>query len=218
MIVDDLTQMRASETGCFPDLDSLWSTFPRSIRQHMTNVGKYADVMYRYMAQANIEDVDTVFGKDFMSVDRQIFTLHDIGRHYIPFALLNKVGKLSEEEQQTLRDHTVNARRAIRSIYEPPFADDMMKIWEDVSVYHHERYDGTGYPEGIVGKEIPLVARVCAIADTYEGIISWKPYKKKQTTGTEAIEIIKSESGKQFQPELVEVFIKCASQFEREIS
>lgn len=213
MIVEDLTQMEASEIGCFPNLDALWSTFPRSVRMHMENVGKYADDMYRYMAKKDIEGVNEVLGENFASVSRQIFMLHDVGRYYIPFALLNKVGKLLDEEQQIIRDHTVNARRAIRSIYEPPFTDDVMGIWEEISVYHHEWYDGTGYPEGLKGKEIPLGARICAIADTYEGITSWKPYKKKQTTRQEAVEIMRAEAGKQFQPEFVDIFIKCVAQF-----
>ncbi len=88
-----------------------------------------------------------------------------------------------------------------------------MLRWEEISVYHHERFDGTGYPEGLDGEAIPLGARICAIADAYEGIISWKPYKKKQTTKQEAAEIIESEAGKQFQPQLVEVFKHCVAEF-----
>ena len=80
----------------------------------------------------------------------------------------------------------------------------------NIAVYHHERWDGTGYPEGKKEKEIPLSARICAIADTYDGITSWKPYKKQQTTREEAINIIRKESGKQFDPYLVDVFRACA--------
>lgn len=213
MIVNEIDQIKPSEIGCFPNLDALWSTFPRNTRLHMKNVGKYADVMFRYMAEKNLENVNETLGMEFPDVSRQIFMLHDIGRHYIPFALLNKVGKLSPEELQLIKDHTVNAKRAIRSIYNKPFSDGIMKIWEEIAVYHHERFDGTGYPEQLSGTDIPLGARICAIADTYEGIVSWKPYKKKQTSSPEAVNIIKAEAGKQFQPELVEVFIKCVVRF-----
>lgn len=116
---------------------------------------------------------------------------------------------LTREELQLIKDHTTNARRAIRSIYKQPFSDEMMKIWEEISVYHHERFDGKGYPDQLSGTSIPLGARICAIADTYDGIASWKPYKKKQTTREEAVKIIEGEAGKQFQPELVEIFKKC---------
>ncbi len=209
MITDDKNEMKPSETGCFPDLESLWNTLPRNTRLHMERVGKYADMVYWYMMEHNIENVNESLSGEFQSVSRQLFALHDIGRHYIPFALLNKVEDLTKDEVQLIKDHTVNARRAIRSIYRQPFSDEMMKIWEEIAIYHHERFDGTGYPEQLSGTEIPLAVRICSIADTYDGITSWKPYKKKQTTREEALEIIESESGRQFQPELVEAFKKC---------
>ncbi len=209
MIVGDKSGVRPSEVGCFPDLDALWSTFPRNTRLHMKRVGEYADGMYQYMMANDMEGINNSLGGEFRLVSRQIFALHDIGRHYIPFALLNKVEALTEEELQLIKDHTINARRAIKSIYKQPFPDEVMKSWEEISVYHHERFDGKGYPEQLSGRNIPLGARICAIADAYDGIASWKPYKKKQTTKEEAIEIIESEAGKQFQPELVEVFKKC---------
>jgi HD-GYP domain-containing protein (c-di-GMP phosphodiesterase class II) len=84
-----------------------------------------------------------------------------------------------------------------------------MKQLVNIAVYHHERWDGGGYPEGRKEKEIPLGARICAIADTYDGITAWKPYKKKQTTMDEAVLIITKESGKQFEPHLVDVFRSC---------
>lgn len=213
MLVNEKDKVKPSETGCFPNLDALWSTFPRNTRMHMEQVGKYADLMYQFMMKTNLENVNEILGGEFRNVSRRIFALHDVGRHYIPFALLNKVGKLTPEEVQTIKDHTVNARRAIKTVYRQPFSDEMMEKWEEIAVYHHERFDGTGYPEGRAGMDIPLGARICAIADTYEGIVSWKPYKKKQTTRQEAADIIESESGKQFQPELVEVFKHCAAGF-----
>lgn len=209
MLIEDENGVEPSEIGSFPTLEALWSTFPRDTRLHMERVGKYADVMYQYMTKSNVEQVNDHFGPDFRMVSRRIFTLHDIGRHYIPFALLNKVENLTPEELQLIKDHTVNARRAVKCIYKQPFTDEVMKIWEEISVYHHERFDGKGYPEGLSGRDIPLGARICAIADTYDGIASWKPYKKKQTTREEAVKIIESESGKQFQPELVQVFKEC---------
>lgn len=206
MIVEDKNEVRPSGVGCFPDLDAIWNTFPRSTRLHMLRVGRYADAMYRYMLELNLHNVNDVMGEEFQTVSKQIFTLHDIGRHYIPFEVLNKVEDLTQEELQLIKDHTVNARRAIKSIYKLPYSEEVMKRWEEIAVYHHERFDGKGYPDGIFGTNIPLGARICAIADTYDGIASWKPYKKKQTTREEAIAIIESEAGKQFQPELVAIF------------
>lgn len=213
MIIEERNMVKSSEVGCFPTVEALQSTLPRNVRIHMKRVGKYADILYQYMLKRNIENVQEDLGGDFTRHSEEIFALHDIGRHFIPFALLNKVGGLSEEEIQTIKNHTVNARKAIKSIYIQPFPDGMMEQWEKIAVYHHERFDGGGYPEGKKGKEIPIGARICAIADTYDGIVSWKPYKKKQTTKEEAVQIIEGEAGGQFQPELVGIFKECVDRF-----
>ena len=78
---------------------------------------------------------------------------------------------------------------------------------------HHERFDGKGYPYGKKETEIPFLARVCAIADAYDGMVSWKPYRESMSRD-EAIERLVNESGKQFQPELVECFVKCRKEIE----
>lgn len=213
MITDKRDLVKSSEIGNFPTVEALCATLPRSVRMHMKRVGEYAGILYRHIMDEAGTPAGLMEEKGFGRYSREIFALHDIGRHYIPFELLNKVGTLSGEEKQIIEDHTVNARRAIKSIYIQPFPEEIMRQWEEIAVYHHERFDGTGYPEGRKGEEIPMGARICAIADSYDGIVSWKPYKKKQTTREEAAEIIKSEAGRQFQPELVEIFRKCLNQF-----
>lgn len=213
MIIEERNMVKSSEVGCFPTMEALQSTLPRNVRIHMKRVGKYADILYQYMLKRNIENVEEELGGDFAQYSEEVFALHDIGRHFIPFAVLNKVGGLSEEEIQIIKNHTVNARKAIRSIYIQPFPNGIMEQWEKIAVYHHERFDGGGYPEGKRGKEIPIGARICAIADTYDGIVSWKPYKKKQTTKEEAVQIIEGEAGGQFQPELVGIFKECVERF-----
>lgn len=213
MITNERSQIKGAEIGCFPTLDALCSTLPRNVRMHMKRVGRYADVIYRYMLANNIGDLEEHMGIEYRQYSEEIFALHDIGRHFIPFEILNKVGGLSEKEKQIIKDHTVNARKAIGSIYIQPFPDEIMKQWESIAVYHHERFDGEGYPEGKKGEEIPIGARICAIADTYDGIVSWKPYKKKQTSKEEAVCIIEKEAGGQFQPELVKIFKACTDRF-----
>ena len=139
--------------------------------------------------------------------------LHDIGRHYIPIDLYNKVEKLSKEEVEEIRKHTVYALRAEKSVYFPFFPDEIMPHFRDVATMHHERYDGKGYPYGKKGSEIPFLARVCAIADAYDGMVSWKPYRDSLSKD-EAVERLLAESGRQFQPELVECFVKCRKEIE----
>lgn len=179
---------------------------PRETRDHMNRVGEYAEILFRFICEIDPERVESEIGDEFKLYSKSIFTYHDIGRIYIPFEVLNKVEKLTDEEFQLIKDHAVNAVPAMKSIYKKPFPNSVMDKFYNVAVYHHERWDGNGYPNRLEGDNIPLEARICAIADTYDGITSWKPYKKKQTTREEAITIISKESGKQFDPELVDLF------------
>ena len=100
-----------------------------------------------------------------------------------------------------------------KSVYFPFFPDEIMPHFRDVATMHHERYDGKGYPYGKKGSEIPFLARVCAIADAYDGMVSWKPYRDSLSKD-EAVERLLAESGRQFQPELVECFVKCRKEIE----
>lgn len=179
----------------------------------MQNVGRYADILFRAVYNQDKELIRSQMGEEFIKYSQEVFMMHDIGRHYIPMSILNKVEKLSAEEIQIIKNHTVDVAKAIDSVYIEPYPQGVMEQLLQIALYHHERYDGGGYPLGLKGEEIPLGARICAIADTYDGITAWKPYKRKQTTKEEATEIIVNEAGKQFDPELVKLFLQCVKLF-----
>lgn len=206
MFTNDRTKVASSKIGRYPTIHSLYSMIPRETREHMERVGQYSENFYRFLLKENPDLVNSELGEDFQEYSQDVFKFHDIGRIYIPVSVLNKVEKLTDEEFQMIKDHAINAVPAIESIYKKPFPYDIMEQMVNIAVYHHEKWDGTGYPERISGNEIPFGARLCAIADTYDGITSWKPYKRKQTTRDEAVLIITKESGKQFDPYLVEMF------------
>lgn len=213
MLVKDRTLVCSSKKGCFPTLQDLYSTIPRETRIHMQNVGRYADILFRAVYNREKELALSQMGEEFMKYSQEVFMMHDIGRHYIPVSILNKVEKLTDEEIQIIKNHTVDVAKAVDSVYEEPYPQAVMEQLLQIALYHHERYDGGGYPLGLKGDEIPLGARICAIADTYDGITAWKPYKRKQTTKEEATEIIVKESGKQFDPMLVNIFLQCVKLF-----
>ena len=148
------------------------------------------------------------FDDVFTDKSEEIFRLHDLGRVYIPNTILNKVEALTDEERRMINNHTIYARDAVRAVYDFPYEGRLLEQYLNIALYHHERYDGTGYPEGLAGEYIPYEARICAVADVYDGITSWKPYKTKQTTKEQAGEIILSEAGRQFDPQLAELFVK----------
>lgn len=129
--------------------------------------------------------------------------LHDIGKIGIPDAILQKPGKLSEDEWTIMRQHTVIGARIIG---EHPHG--LLRLAATIALNHHEKWDGSGYPNGLSGEAIPHVARIVALADVFDALTSARPYKHAWPT-EEAIALILRESGRHFDPELVEVFQGC---------
>jgi len=125
--------------------------------------------------------------------------LHDIGKMGVPDGILRKPGPLTDEEREVMRRHSQIGYAVLERI---PFLQEPAEI----VLSHQERYDGTGYPRGLKGEEIPLGARIFAIADTLDAMISDRPYRKALAL-SEAKEEIKRHAGSQFDPKVVEVFL-----------
>ena len=126
--------------------------------------------------------------------------LHDIGKIGIPDSILFKTYILTPSEWKKMREHSCIGYRMAKNI--PDFASIAQEI-----LYHHERWDGTGYPEGLKGEKIPLLSRIISIIDAYDVMQSRRPYKGS-ISKTEALKEIKRCAGTQFDPLLVEVFLK----------
>jgi putative two-component system response regulator len=140
--------------------------------------------------------------------------LHDIGKVGIPDRILLKPGRLNDGEVAIMRTHVQIGHSAIASAarnlgnYTPFF-----EVAQEIALSHHERWDGSGYPQGLKGEEIPLAGRLMAIADVYDALVSERAYKSAMTH-QEALDIIASERGRQFDPLLVDVFLEVAPHFE----
>ncbi len=125
--------------------------------------------------------------------------LHDIGKMGIPGSIIQKPGKLTETEYQIVQRHP-------RYAYEWISKQNYDQETKDIPLYHHERWDGKGYPSQLKGEDIPFLARVVAVVDVWDAVTSDRPYRCAMSQN-QAIEIIKSESGKQFDPDIVIAFI-----------
>ena len=158
--------------------------------------------------------------------------LHDIGKIGIPDSILLKKGKLTPEEWEIMKTHCVKGadilmkaprglavfqERGVPPRHLPPVMPDnrLLKIAATIAVRHHEKWDGTGYPNALEGRDIPLEARIVAIADTYDALRSDRPYKSAYPED-KAIAIIKKESARQFDPDVVAAFETSINEF-REI-
>src|ERR1700677_2689891 len=135
--------------------------------------------------------------------------LHDIGKMAIPDAILRKPGRLSPEEQATMREHAYLGYQILRKI---PFLQEAA----DIVYSHQERFDGSGYPRGLRSDQIPLGARIFAIADTFDAMTSDRPYRAAQSIASGRREI-ERHAGKQFDPEVVKVFLSIPERIWQEL-
>ncbi|MGL5259816.1 MAG: histidine kinase N-terminal 7TM domain-containing protein [Lachnospiraceae bacterium] len=134
--------------------------------------------------------------------------LYDIGKITVTDIILNKPDKLTEDEFEIIKTHTVEGAKIIENILSKLDGNNYLEIAKDVTLYHHEKWNGKGYPHGLIGEEIPLAARIISIADVYDALISKKAYKEAYSLD-EAIYIIKMERGKSFDPIIVEAFLRA---------
>ena len=133
--------------------------------------------------------------------------LHDIGKIHVPEGILNKIGKFTNEEFELMKCHTTEGKDLLEFL---PMVNDgrFNEIAKQMAHYHHEKWDGSGYPNKIAGIEIPLCARIMAAADVMDALLSQRLYKEPKTI-EEAIEIFENSRGTHFEPCIVDAVISC---------
>ncbi len=146
----------------------------------------------------------------FMSDVVRSAPLHDIGKINIPDGILNKPGKLTPEEFEIMKTHTTAGKNIMENAISTVEGENYLKEARNMAAYHHERWDGKGYPEGLHGQVIPLSARIMAVADVFDALTSPRVYKPAFSL-EKSISIITEESGRQFDPKCVEVFLEAIS-------
>jgi response regulator RpfG family c-di-GMP phosphodiesterase len=134
-------------------------------------------------------------------------TLHDLGKVAIPDAILLKPGPLTPEEYETIKRHTSIGGEALRDLDEKLGRDSFIQMGREIALFHHERFDGRGYPQGIRGEDIPLSALIVAVADTYDALTADRCYQPGRPHA-EAVEVIARERGTQFHPDVVDAFMR----------
>lgn len=159
----------------------------------------------RYVSELNDEFIDLLY---------KSAPLHDIGKIGIPDTILLKEGPLTHDEFQVMKTHTTIGYEAIKNAEK--VSDQPMKfltVAKEIAYSHHERWDGKGYPLGLVGEQIPLSARLMAIADVYDALISKRVYKPA-FTHLDAVNIILSGKGTQFDPTIIEAFAEITDELD----
>lgn len=139
--------------------------------------------------------------------------LHDVGKIAINDSILHKPARLTAEEFEKMKKHAAFGGTVIEKIQKRTSEQEFLSYAKILAVHHHEKWDGTGYPDGLAGYDIPLPARLMAIVDVYDALISERPYKQP-FSHEEAVKIIVDGKGTQFDPSLVDLFLSVADKFD----
>jgi response regulator RpfG family c-di-GMP phosphodiesterase len=196
MALSKLVEYRDSETG-----------------QHLIRLQRYCRCLAEECSQLPLfaEQITP----EFINMLVSCVPLHDIGKAMVPDHILLKPGKLDSNEQIIMQRHTVAGRDALAGItLQQGWSLGFWQMAMDIVSHHHERYDGTGYPDQLVGSDIPLAARIVAVADVYDALRSRRIYKPALSHAT-AFQVLTKASTGQFDPAIIGVFTRCAPQFDQ---
>lgn len=198
IVLADIVESRDSNTG-----------------DHIKKTAAYVKILLEELRRENaFPDLD--FSDDYIRNVVDSAPLHDIGKIQIPDAVLNKPGKLTDEEYAIIKTHTTAGAEIIDRVIEKVPGSGYLKAARNMAMSHHEKWDGTGYPQGLKGEEIPLSARVMAVADVFDALVSKRAYKKSFSI-EQATDMIIEGKGKQFDPKVVDAFIASLEEF-REVA
>ena len=201
-------QIAKLQNGLILVLADLVESRDKCTGNHVRNTAAYAKLIMEKMRETG-KHTDELTDSYLYEVENGA-PLHDVGKIQIPDALLNKPGKLTDAEFAEMKCHTLRGTeiidRAIGMVSDD--STDYLKEARNLTLYHHERWDGKGYPKGLKGEEIPLSARIMAVADVFDALVARRSYKDGFPFDT-AVDIIRKESGTHFDPEVVDAFLLC---------
>ena len=175
--------------------------------EHLERIRRYVTVLAQRLAKS-----DRSIDRDFISNLALASSLHDIGKVGIPDSVLLKPGRLDAEEREIIERHPQIGGKCLEAIQAQLGSDDFLEMARMIADSHHERWDGTGYPQQLKGEDIPLVARIVALADVYDALTTKRPYKDAMSHA-KAMEIIVEGRGTHFDPTIVEAFLHRHKEF-----
>lgn len=177
---------------------------------HLERVRDYCELLAQQLARVSpyadhISDV-------FIDCLQHASPLHDIGKVAIPDSILLKPGKLTPEEFEIMKSHTIIGAENMQTVFNRYADNPFIGMGIEIALYHHERWDGTGYPDGLIGRNIPLSARIMAVADCYDALRSNRCYRKG-FDHEKVKEMLLEENGTHFDPEVIKAFLALEDRF-----
>lgn len=178
---------------------------------HIKRTSIYAEMIAKELRRD--PKYHSVITKDFMENLKLAAPMHDIGKISIPDVVLQKPGKLTDEEYAVMKTHSAVGGKIILETFGHMLEDDYRDMAYQVAYYHHEKWNGRGYPEGISGTDIPLPARIMAVADVFDAVSAKRCYRDALPLET-CFDIIEKGRGTDFDPDIVDAFMKCRGRIE----
>ncbi len=182
---------------------------------HIKRTSMYIDILLKGLVAENV--YSEIITPSFISHMKLAAPLHDIGKIAVTDNILNKNGRFTYEEFEIMKNHTVLGAQIIDETLSGLDDLEYYRLARELALYHHEKWDGSGYPEGLANTNIPLCARVMAVVDVFDALVSKRPYKQSYPVST-VYKIIENESGKQFDPILVKCFLRVRPEIEKIVS
>ena len=202
-VQEEMERKDMLQTRVIDALATLIETRDVGTGEHVIRTKKYVGMIARAMQK---DGQYQSFLTDHMILEiENAAPLHDVGKIAVSDVILLKPGRLTPEEFEEIKKHSTKGGQIIRNIFST-LEDDaaFLKIAEEIAVSHHEKWNGTGYPAGLKGDEIPLPARIMAVADVFDALVSVRVYKAAMTPD-DALDLIVSESGSHFDPDIIRV-------------
>ena len=198
------------QTAVIDELASVIETRDVGTGEHVRRTKKYVRILATHLAEK--ERYHDILTPEVIGKMESAAALHDIGKIAVSDTILLKPGRLTPEEFDKMKIHTTKGGELVKEFFTHFKEEHFYEDAYDIAMYHHEKWDGTGYPTGLKGEEIPLAARIMAVADVFDALTSKRVYKDAMSP-EEAFDIIFKEAGTHFDPELVEVLKTIKDEF-----
>lgn len=194
-----------TDSGSIDEILDLIKRMDNYTRLHLDNSIRYLVLLINEMRNRD-KYKELISDKDFENLILAA-PLHDVGKLVIPREIMQKPGRFTDEEYEIAKKHSFLGSKVIEEMYQKNNNEEYLEVARIIALYHHEKWDGTGYPEGLKGEEIPLAARIMAVCDVFDAVLSKRVYKEAYSFA-DSFKIIEDGRGSFFDPDIVDVFVE----------
>ncbi len=205
MVEQQLQRITQLQQGIIITMANLIESRDGTTGEHVKRTSAYVNLLVNKMQEKGI--YKETLTSTYIDYLKKASPLHDIGKLTVPDRILQKPGALTQEEYDLIKLHAQAGGQLIQENMNRIVDKEFVEIAQDLAAFHHEKWNGLGYPNGLKGEEIPLAARILAIADVFDALVSERQYKKGMTLD-QAFGIMEKERGNSFEPVLLDVFLE----------